>query len=121
MGVILLGKIKIHEIAKKLGLTSKEVVDMAKELKIEVKSHLSGVTEEEAENIEKKLLEKSNNESVNKKEVNVEDKKKSKTENKKEAKVESKKEVKKETKKEEKAPVIIRREVIVAEEQPKKE
>ena len=116
-----MGKIKIHEIAKKLGLTSKEVVDMAKELKIEVKSHLSGVTEEEAENIEKKLLEKSNNESDNKKEVNVEDKKKSKTENKKETKVESKKEVKKETKKEEKAPVIIRREVIVAEEQPKKE
>ena len=116
-----MGKIKIHEIAKKLGLTSKEVVDMAKELKIEVKSHLSGVTEEEAENIEKKLLEKSNNESDNKKEVNVEDKKKSKTENKKETKVESKKEVKKETKKEEKAPVIIRREVIVAEEQQKKE
>ena len=27
MGVKLLGKIKIHEIAKKLGLTSKEIID----------------------------------------------------------------------------------------------
>ena len=27
MGVMLLGKIKIHEIAKKLGLTSKEVLE----------------------------------------------------------------------------------------------
>ena len=43
MGVKLLGKIKIHEIAKKLGLTSKEVIKRANELNIEAKSHLSGV------------------------------------------------------------------------------
>ena len=43
MGVMLLGKIKIHEIAKKLGLTSKEILEVANRLKIEAKSHLSGV------------------------------------------------------------------------------
>ena len=41
MGVKLLGKIKIHEIAKKLNLTSKEILDVAKQLNIEAKSHLS--------------------------------------------------------------------------------
>ena len=48
MGVILLGKIKIYEIAKKLNLTSKEVLEMAQKLNIDVKSHMSGVEEEEA-------------------------------------------------------------------------
>ena len=48
MGVILLGKIKIYEIAKKLNLTSKEVLEMAQKLNINVKSHMSGVEEEEA-------------------------------------------------------------------------
>ena len=33
MGVKLLGKIKIHEIAKKLDLTSKEVLEIAKRIK----------------------------------------------------------------------------------------
>ena len=56
MGVNLLGKIKIHEIAKKLGLTSKEILDVASNLNIEAKSHLSGVTEEEANKIESKIL-----------------------------------------------------------------
>ena len=46
MGVILLGKIKIYEIAKKLNLTSKEVLEMAQKLNINVKSHMSGVEEE---------------------------------------------------------------------------
>ena len=43
-----MGKIKIYEIAKKLGLTSKEVLEAAEKLNIEVKSHMSGVGEEEA-------------------------------------------------------------------------
>ena len=47
-----MGKIKIHEIAKKLGLTSKEVVEMAQKLNIDVKSHMSGVEEEDAKKIE---------------------------------------------------------------------
>ena len=100
MGVMLLGKIKLHEIAKKLGLTSKEIVERAKELNIEAKSHLSGVNEEEAKRIE---------ESFNKQTA------------KKETKKQEKEEKVKEPKKEEKAPVIIRREVIIAEENVKKE
>ena len=51
MGVKVLGKIKIHEIAKKLGLTSKRVIEIANQLNIEVKSHMSGVSEEEAARI----------------------------------------------------------------------
>lgn len=91
-----MGKIKIHEIAKKLGLTSKEVLDAANKLKIIVKSHMSGVDEDEAKKIESALTKKEE------KEKNV------------------KKEKSKEVKKEEKAPVIIRREVIIAQEEPEK-
>ena len=90
-----MGKIKIHEIAKKLGLASKEVVEKAKELKIEVKNHMSGISDEEAKRIE---------DSFSKKESN---------------KVEIKKD-NIEPKKEEKAPVIIRREVIIADEEVNK-
>ena len=46
-----MGKIKIHEIAKELNITSKEVLEKAKELGIEAKSHLSGVEETEAQKI----------------------------------------------------------------------
>ena len=92
-----MGKIKIHEIAKKLDLTSKEVLDVAKKLNIDAKSHLSGVDEEEAKKIEAEL-------------------KKGITTNNKEAK--SKEKV--ERKKEEKAPVIIRREVIITEDENEK-
>ena len=97
MGVNLLGKIKIHEIAKKLGLTSKEVIDAANKLKIEAKSHLSGVNEEEANKVEKLL-----------------------TKNEGKKKEDKKRDKEKDVKKEEKAPVIIRREVIIAEEEPEK-
>ena len=40
MGVKLLGKIKVYELTKKLDKTSKELLDVAKELNIEVKNHL---------------------------------------------------------------------------------
>lgn len=96
-----MGKIKIHEIAKKLGLASKEVLDVANKLRIEVKSHMSGVGEEEARKIEMALM-----------------KKEGKKKEEKEKSV--KKEKLKEAKKEEKAPVIIRREVIIAQEEPEK-
>ena len=43
MGVILLGKIKIYERAKELNLTSKEVLEKAKNIGLEVKSHMSGI------------------------------------------------------------------------------
>ena len=55
MGVKVLGKIKIYEIAKKLDLASKEIVEMAKKLNIEVKNHMSTVSEEEAQKIENKI------------------------------------------------------------------
>ena len=100
-----MGKIKIYEIAKKLNLTSKEVLDVAKELNIDVKSHLSGVEEDEASKIESKL--KGNG---TKKEVKKETKKQEKGTTK----------AKQESKKDEKAPVIIRREVIIEDEQDKK-
>ena len=90
-----MGKIKIYDIAKKLNLTSKEVLEVAKKLNINVKSHLSGIEEEEAKRIEDDI-------------------------NKKENKKQEKEIVKKEkigTKKEEKAPVIIRREVIISQEE----
>ncbi len=58
MGVNLLGKIKIHEIAKKLGITSKEVLEVANKLQIEAKSHLSGIDEEQAKKIENVLTKK---------------------------------------------------------------
>ena len=90
-----MGKIKIYDIAKKLNLTSKEVLEVAKKLKIEAKSHLSGVEEAEAKKIESELAK-----------------------NKKQGKGTKSKE-KMEAKKEEKAPVIIRREVIIAQEDEK--
>ena len=101
MGVMLLGKIKIHEIAKKLGLTSKEVLEAANSLKIEAKSHLSGIDESDAKKIEEVLSKKNNVKKQGK------DKKE---------KVGQSVEKKKEVNKEEKAPVIIRREVIIARE-----
>ncbi len=95
-----MGKIKIYEIAKKLNLTSKEVLDVAQKLNIDVKSHLSGVKEDDAKKIEEHL-------SGNKP-------KKQEKQAKQEKGATNK--GKAESKKEEKAPVIIRREVIISEE-----
>ena len=89
-----MGKIKIYEIAKKLNLTSKEVLDVAQKLNIDVKSHLSGVEEDEAKRIEEYFS------------ANKSTKQEKQASNKGKA----------ESKKEEKAPVIIRREVIISEE-----
>ena len=105
-----MGKIKIHEIAKKLGLTSKEVLDVAIKLKMDVKTHMSGVSDEEAKQIEDSFQKKAEKSPKSKKEeVNGADSKK-----------ESNKKVKSE---EEKTPFIIRREVIINdnEQAPKKE
>lgn len=56
MGVKLLGKIKIYDIAKKLNLTSKEILEVANKLKIDAKSHLSGIEEHEAKAIEDEIM-----------------------------------------------------------------
>jgi translation initiation factor IF-2 len=55
VGVILLGKVKLHEIAKKIGVNSKEVVEKAMELGLDVKSHMSTVEEDDAKKIESKF------------------------------------------------------------------
>ena len=90
-----MGKIKIHEIAKKVGLTSKEVIEKAKELGIAVTSHLSTVEDEQAVRLEQALS--------NDKIKNV---------GKKEKKVKEK---------EIEAPVIIRRELIISDDDKKTE
>ena len=52
---MLLGKIKLYDIAKELNLTSKEVLEIAKKLNIEAKSHLSSVKEEDAKKIKESV------------------------------------------------------------------
>ena len=94
-----MGKIKIHEIAKEIGLTSKEIIEKAKELGIEAKTHMSGVEEQEAEKI-KSAFQK------------IEKKLEAKKE-------ETKKDEKKKEEKKPSAPVIIRREVIITDEEEK--
>ena len=101
-----MGKIKIYDIAKKYDLPSKEVLEIAKKLNIDVKSHLSGVEDEEAKKIEEKL-----------KSGSKEQKQEKKAEKKNEKLASNK--GKSEAKKDEKAPVIIRREVIISEEEEK--
>ena len=100
-----MGKIKIHEIAKEVGLTSKEVIKIANDLGINVTSHLSAVEEEQAERIKGNV----------------------KKQTKKEGKASSEKSAKKENtssnsnSKKNETPVIIRREVIISEEERNKE
>ena len=93
-----MGKIKIHEIAKKLNLTSKEIIERATSMGISVKNHLSSVEEDVAAKIEESYK---NNES--------------KTKNAKEEKTNVAEA--KHKKEKEKAPVIIRREVIISDEE----
>ena len=89
-----MAKIKIHEIAKKYNLTSKEILDKAIELGIEAKSHLSSIEDYEAKKIEEMLRGKSLNNVKNRQTDKKEKEKKS-------------------------TPVIIRREVILTEENNK--
>ncbi len=97
MGVKLLGKVKIHEIAKETNLTSKEVIEKAQEMGFDVKNHLSGLSEKEARELKRVLAG-----------GNIE-----------QAKVKDKQENKKVEKKS--APVIIRREVIITDEKTESE
>ena len=92
-------KVKIHEIAKKMGLTSKEILERAKKLGIDATSHLSGIEEKEAKMIEDSY---SKNKAISKNDEKT--KKVRENRPKKEAKEE---------------PVIIRRQVIVEENEDK--
>ena len=96
-----MGKIKIHEIAKELGLTSKQIIEKANSLGIKVTSHLSSIDEEQAKIIKNSFKGSKVNEAT----------KSDKTEKSKKVK-EEKKNV---------TPVIIRREVIIADESKKTE
>jgi len=95
-----LAKIKIHELAKELGFGSKELLSKVNEIGIEVTSHLSAVDEEQANKIRKTFGKKEENKKKEVKEV-TETKEKKKEKN-----------VKKDV-----TPVIIRREVILADEE----
>ena len=88
----------MHEIAKKMNLTSKEVIAIANELGIEVKNHLSSVEEDIAKKIEDRITGK-----TSEKKENNDDKKK-----------------KQDKKEKAETPVIIRREVIIDEEEIKR-
>ena len=94
-----MGKMKIHELAKEIDRTSKEIIAVAQELGLEVKSHMSSLEDNDIKSVKEKLL----GEKV------ASNKKK-----------EEPKEVKetKEAKKEN--PVIIRRQVIISDEEIKR-
>lgn len=89
-------KIKVHELAKKLKKTNVEILDKAKELKIDAKSHLSNLSGSDAEKIEKAFNKKSNLKSEKKPNKNAA----------------------KDVKKEE--PFVVRRAVIIEEEKEEK-
>ena len=93
-----MGKLKVHELAKELGLESKELIKKAKEVGIEVTSHLSSLEEEQIQKI-KNIFE---NKGV-KSQKSMEQ--------------EKNKEKKEKTTKKDATPVIIRREVILADEE----
>lgn len=50
-----MGKIKLYDIAKEMNLTSKDVLEVAKRLNINVKSHLSSVNEDDAFKIKESI------------------------------------------------------------------
>ena len=132
MGVKLLGKIKIHEIAKEVGLTSKEIIKIANDLGIGVTSHLSAVDDSQAEQIKQKARDGSTSDAKKASNDNAEKKTEAaaKTEETKKAGSNSdkkdnasnrsdKKAQATSKKKQAEAPVIIRREVIFSEEESK--
>ncbi len=95
MGVKLLGKIKIYELAKELDVESKKLIELAVKNGIGAKSHLSSISDEECK-VLKKIIK---GESSKKQEKMAEDTKK--------------------MKKSTETPVIIRREVIINEDENK--
>ena len=94
-------KIKVHELAKEINVTSNDILNMAKKLKIELKSHLSSITEEDAKKIKDSLV----NNAKNKKKVNMKD---------------SKNDIKENKAKKEEKPFVVRRAVIMEEDHTEK-
>lgn len=63
--------VKIHELAKKLNANSKEILEKAKALKIDVKSHLSSISEEEANKIEEAMKKEKEEKEVKEKYIDI--------------------------------------------------
>ena len=99
-----MGKIKVHEISRELGLTSKEIIEKANSLGIDVSSHLSSMDEDQAKKLKNSLS--------GKKEKTQKTTKSGKSSD-------SDKSAKKDKKNE--SPVIIRRDVIFHDENKKEE
>ncbi len=97
-----MAKIKIHEIAKELGVESKEIIAKAQKMGIDVTSHLSRVEEEIAQKIKESFS----------KQENLKQEKKEEKEKK---NMEKEKKQEKDSKKDS-TPVIIRRQVILSDE-----
>lgn len=110
MGVKLLGKIKIYELAKKLGLTSKEIIEKATKLGIDVKNHMSSVEDDNVSKIEESFK------GGSKKEVESKASDKTAKERTKKSDNIEAKDIKKKNEKPN-SPVIIRREVIISDEE----
>ena len=104
-----MSKIKIHEIAKKLNKQSKEVMDVANSMGLDIKSHMNTVDEEIATKIEEIMLGK-------KPEVKKEEKAK-KADIKENKKTVAPKQEESKKEKSNSSPVIIRREVIISDEE----
>ena len=51
-----MGKLKVHELAKELGVQSKEIIAKANELGAKISSHLSSIDDDMANKIRKKYL-----------------------------------------------------------------
>ena len=101
-----MGKMKVHELAKELKLSSKEFMEKLEEMGIEVKSHMSSLEDDEVERIKKNIGKKSSKKSESK-----EVKKSAETES---APKKERKQAESELAKKERkpiTPVIIRREV----------
>ena len=95
MGVRLLGKMKFYDLAKELNIPSKELLEKAKTIGIEIKSYLSNIEDEDSKKIRERFGVKSKNSNdVKPKENKPKKENTSKKDN----------------------PVIIRREVIIKEE-----
>lgn len=60
-----MGRMKVHELAKELNMTSKELMDKLIKLNYNVKSHLSTLEEDEVEKIKKQLKENNFNSTSN--------------------------------------------------------
>ena len=93
-----MGKMKVHELAKELELSSKDLMDKLKKIGIEAKSHLSTLEDDEIKLIKEKLAKKTSSKAKPKK---VQEEKESE-----DSKVAPQKKEKKQF-----SPVIIRREV----------